>query len=75
MAKGQYILETYKIPSIYVTKEQADSAQKRIYHFNRQRCFKKALTQVEKTLSENKAQVETDTKLIDAYPAKNNISH
>ena len=73
MAKGQYILETYKILGIYVTKEQADSAQKTHIPFAQAKMFQKALTQVEKTLSENKAQVETDTKLIDAYLAKNNI--
>ncbi len=73
MKKGQFIYQIYKVMGIYTSKEQTDSAQKSHIPIAQAKMFQKAMTQVEKSLAENKAQVEADSKLIDAYLAKNNI--
>jgi len=73
MSKGKFLLQTYKIVNAYATKEQADSAQKLHVPVAKERALKKALTAIEKTLADNKAQVAKDSKIIDDYLAKNNI--
>ncbi|MES2431309.1 MAG: FKBP-type peptidyl-prolyl cis-trans isomerase [Bacteroidota bacterium] len=73
MKKGQFVLQTYKITNMFTSKEQADSAQKTHVKVAKERMYKKQLIEVEKDLATNKAQVESDSKMIEAYLAKNNI--
>jgi FKBP-type peptidyl-prolyl cis-trans isomerase FkpA len=73
MQKGQYLYQMFKINGVYTSKEQSDSAQKTHIPAAQAKMFQKALKQVDKILTDNKAQVEADTKVIDAYLAKNNI--
>jgi FKBP-type peptidyl-prolyl cis-trans isomerase len=71
--KGQFIYQTYKLVNIYKTKEQVDSAQKTHMKGAMEKAYQKQLVQVEKDLTANKAQIEKDSKVIEAYLAKNNI--
>jgi FKBP-type peptidyl-prolyl cis-trans isomerase FkpA len=71
--KGGFIYRFFKVTNIYTTREQVDSAQKVYMPAAQDKMYQKAEKQVEKTLSDNKAQLETDFKLIDAYLTKNNI--
>ncbi len=73
MKKGQYIYQIFKVSGIYTTREQADSAQKSHQKDAEAKMYDKQLKQIEKGLAENKAQIEKDSKTIEAYLAKNNI--
>jgi FKBP-type peptidyl-prolyl cis-trans isomerase len=73
LKKGQFVYQTYKLIAVYTSKEQADSAQKSHVKDAQAKAYQKQLKEVEKNLAKNKAQIETDSKLIEAYLAKNNI--
>ena len=73
MKKGQFIYQMYKVVAIYTTKDQVDSAQKSHMGVAKEKAYKKQLEQVEKSLADNKAKIESDGKEIEAYLAKNNI--
>jgi FKBP-type peptidyl-prolyl cis-trans isomerase FkpA len=71
--KGQFIYQTYKVINVYATKEQTDSAQKTHLPVAKAKAAKKQMAVIEKQLAENKPQIEKDSKVIEAYLAKNNI--
>jgi FKBP-type peptidyl-prolyl cis-trans isomerase FkpA len=71
--KGGYIYRFFKVINIYTTREQVDSSQKVHIPVAQEKMLQKAEKQIEKTLNENKTQLEADYKLIDDYLAKNNI--
>jgi FKBP-type peptidyl-prolyl cis-trans isomerase FkpA len=73
MKKGKYIYQMYTVVNFYTTKEQVDSVQKIFLPIAKAKAAKKQLEMVEKNLAENKAQIESDSKIIEAYLAKNNI--
>ena len=71
--KGQFIYQFYTFTNAYATKEQADSAQKTHLKVAQERGRKKQLMQIEKMLTESKAEIDKDDKIIDDYLTKNNI--
>ncbi len=73
LKKGQFITQTYKLVNIYKTKEQVDSAQKTHMKGAMEKAYQKQLGLVEKDLATNKAQLDKDSKEIEAYLAKNSI--
>lgn len=73
MKKGQFIYRSFKMENAYATEQQADSAQKTHIKIAMARSYEKQLKLVEKSLVENKVQIDKDSKLIDEYLAKNSI--
>ena len=73
MHSGEYLYQYYSIASCYTTKEQVDSAQKTHVALAREIANKKQEAQLKKLLSDNKGQIEKDSKTIEAYLAKNKI--
>ncbi len=73
LKKGQFVYQTYKVIGLYSTREQADSAQKTHVKEATAKAVIKQDKMIEKSLVENKAQLDADSKQIDAYLAKNNI--
>jgi FKBP-type peptidyl-prolyl cis-trans isomerase len=73
MKKGKYLYTHVKLVNFFQTREQADSANKAESALAKPRIYKKQLEEVEKDLATKKAQIETDSKIIEAYLAKNNI--
>ncbi|MBK7434821.1 MAG: FKBP-type peptidyl-prolyl cis-trans isomerase [Chitinophagaceae bacterium] len=75
MKKSNYIYTSLKIVNIFVTKAEADSANKAEARVGKPRIFKKQWADIEKeVLGKNKAQLETDDKLIAAFLLKNSIN-
>ncbi|MGG9962929.1 FKBP-type peptidyl-prolyl cis-trans isomerase [Ferruginibacter sp. SUN106] len=74
MQKGTYIYQYYRIVNVYNTKDQVDSAQKIHIPLAEEIANKKAEEQLQKTLLESAPQIESDSKLIEAYLAKNKLS-
>jgi len=73
MKKGQFVYQMYKVEGIYTTKDQVDSAQKSHMAVARQKAYKKQVDQLEKNLADNKTLLESESKKIEDYLAKNNI--
>lgn len=73
MKKGQYIYQSFKVSGVFAKMEQADSAQKSHMTVAKAKQYEKQLKQIEKGLTENRQQIEADSKVIEAYLAKNNL--
>lgn len=73
MKKGKYMYTYVSLVNIFETKEQADSANQAERILAKPRVYKKQMEEIEKDLAGKKAQLEADSKLIEAYLAKNNI--
>jgi FKBP-type peptidyl-prolyl cis-trans isomerase FkpA len=73
MHKGGYVYTTVKIINIFKTREEADSANKAEMKLGRPKIYKKEVEEAEKKLADSKQQIETDSKIIEDYLAKNNI--
>lgn len=73
MKKGKYLYTYVKLVNFFETKEQADSAYDAEAKIAKPVLYKKQLEEIEKGLSEKKAQLEAEGKVIEAYLAKNNI--
>jgi len=73
MKKGKYLYTHVKMVNIFQTQEQADSANKAEAILARPRIYKKQVEEIEKGLAEKKADLEAESKAIEAYLAKNNI--
>ena len=70
MKKGKYLYTHVKMVNIFETKEQADSANQAETVMAKPRIYKKQFEEIEKELATKKAQLEADTKLIEALPGK-----
>lgn len=73
MKKGEYLYTTLKILNIFDTKAKADSANTAEMKVARPKIFKTQSEKILKEIEKNKAQLESDSKLISAYLEKNNI--
>lgn len=73
MKKGKYLYTHVSLINIFETKEQADSANQAEAILAKPRIYKKQLEEIEKDLATKKTQLDTDSKLIEAYLAKNNL--
>lgn len=73
MKKGQFLYQSYTIVNVYKTKEEADAAQKKYIPAAKIKARKKEVEQIEKDLVTKKVKIDTDSKLIDDYLAKNNL--
>jgi FKBP-type peptidyl-prolyl cis-trans isomerase len=73
MKKGKYLYTHVKLLNIFDTEQQADSANKAEAVLAKPRIYKKQVEQIEKGLAEKKAQLDAESKVIEAYLAKNNI--
>lgn len=73
MKKGKYIYIHVKLLNIFETREQADSANRAESIAAKPRIFKKQMEEIEKNIGTKKAQIDADSKVIEAYLAKNNI--
>lgn len=73
MQKGKYIYTHVKLVNYFETKEQADSANQAEMALAKPRFFKKNMELIEKELAGKKVQLDADSKIIEAYLAKNNI--
>ena len=74
MKKGQFIYQSYTIVKVYKSKEEADKAQKTHVPLAKEKYNKKQMAQIEKDLATNKSQLDSDSKLIEAYLKANNIT-
>jgi FKBP-type peptidyl-prolyl cis-trans isomerase len=74
MQKGKYRLTTVKLVNYFQTKEQADSAYQAEVALAKPKFYKKNMELVEKELANKKAQLDADSKIIEAYLLKNNIT-
>lgn len=73
MKNGKYLYTYLKIVNIFTTPQEADSADRAEKLMAKPKIWKKKIEAVEKEMANNKQQLETDDKLIEAYLAKNNI--
>jgi FKBP-type peptidyl-prolyl cis-trans isomerase FkpA len=73
MKKGKYLYTHLTLVNIFETQEQADSANRAESILAKPKFYKKELEEVEQELALNKAQIDADSKVIEAYLAKNNI--
>jgi len=73
MKKGKYLYTSVKLLNIFETREQADSANKAETALSKPRIFKKQMEEIEKGLAAKKAQLNTDSKIIEEYLTKNNV--
>jgi FKBP-type peptidyl-prolyl cis-trans isomerase len=73
LTKGQFIYQTYKVIKVFTTKEQMDSTQKTFAKGAQEKTFQKQFMLAEKDIAANKLQIDSDSKLIDAFMAKTNI--
>lgn len=73
MKKGKYLYTHVKMVNIFETREQADSASQAESIMAKPRIYKKQVEEIEKGLAEKKAQLDKETKEIEAFLAKNNI--
>ncbi len=73
MKKGKYLYTYVKMVNFFETKDQADSANMAEAKLAKPRIFKKQMEEIEKDLDSKKTQIDTDSKTIEAYLAKNNI--
>lgn len=73
MKKGKYLFTHVKLVNIFENKEQADSASRAELVSAKPRIYKKQIEEIEKGLATKKAQLETESKIIEAYLTKNNI--
>lgn len=74
MNKGEYIYQSYTFRNIFATQAQADSAQKVYFPAAKEKAQKKQLAIIEKSLVDNKVQIDADSKLIEAYLVKNKMA-
>jgi FKBP-type peptidyl-prolyl cis-trans isomerase FkpA len=73
MEKGHYLYQRYYVTNVYSSKEQVDSVQKIYTPLARAKANKKQQEQIQQFLRDNKEQITKDSKIIEAYLAKNNI--
>ncbi len=73
MKKGKYLYTHVSLINIFETKDQADSANQAELVLAKPRIYKKQIEQIEKEIATKKTQLDADSKLIEAYLAKNNI--
>ncbi len=73
MKKGKFLYTHVTMVNFFETKEQADSANKAELVLAKPRIHKKQMEEIEKDLLSKKAQLDSDSKIIEAYLAKNNI--
>lgn len=71
--KGKYMYLHLTLINFFETSQQADSAKQAELVVAKPRIYKKQMEEVEKQLATSKAQLDADSKLIEAYLAKNNI--
>jgi FKBP-type peptidyl-prolyl cis-trans isomerase FkpA len=73
MKKGKYLYTHVSMVNIFETKEQADSANQAETILAKPRIYKKQLEEIEKDLAGKKADLDAESKTIEAFLAKNNI--
>jgi FKBP-type peptidyl-prolyl cis-trans isomerase len=73
MKKGKYLYTHVTLVNFFESRDQADSANRAEAALAKPKIYKKQLADIEKDLASKKAQLETDSKIIEAYLAKNNI--
>jgi FKBP-type peptidyl-prolyl cis-trans isomerase len=73
MKKGKLLYTHVKMVNFFETKDQADSANKAETILAKPRIYKKQIEEIEKGLITKKAQLETESKAIEAFLTKNNI--
>lgn len=73
MKKGKYLYTHVSMVNIFQTQQQADSANQAEAVAAKPRIYKKQLEEIEKGLAEKKIQLDAESKVIEAYLAKNNI--
>ena len=73
MHSGEYLYQHYAIVNSYTSKAQVDSAQKTHVAVAKEIATKKQDALLKKLLSDNKDQIAGDSKVIEAYLAKNKI--
>jgi len=73
MKKGKYLYTHVTMVNFFETREQADSANKAESAVAKPKIYKKQMEEVEKEIAKRKTQIEADSKIIEAYLAKNNI--
>lgn len=73
MKKGKHLYTHIKLLNIFDTEQQADSANRAEAVLAKPRIYKKQVEQIEKGLAEKKAQLDAESKVIEAFLAKNNI--
>jgi FKBP-type peptidyl-prolyl cis-trans isomerase FkpA len=73
MKKGKYLYTHVSLVNIFEMQQQADSANQAEAIAAKPRIYKKQVEEVEKGLAAKKAQLDAESKVIEAYLAKNNI--
>lgn len=71
--KGKYLYTHVSLVNFFETKEQADSANRAESMLAKPKIYKKQMEEIEKDLATKKSQLDSDSKLIEEYLAKNNI--
>ncbi len=73
MKKGKFLYTHVSLVNIFETRQQADSATQAETTAAKPRIYKKQVEEVEKGLAAKKAQLDAESKVIEAYLSKNNI--
>jgi FKBP-type peptidyl-prolyl cis-trans isomerase FkpA len=73
MKKGKYLYTYVSLVNVFENKEQADSANQAETILAKPRIYKKQFEEIEKGLADKKADLDAETKVIEAFLAKNNI--
>ncbi len=73
--QGQFIYQAYTVTNVYTTQQQADSAQKIHIAAAKEIANKKQMDAVAKDLISNKEQIESDSKIIEAFLIKNKMKY
>ncbi len=73
MQNGEYVYQYYVITNVFNTKEQVDSAQNTHAALAKEIAEKKQQEQLTQILDENKGQIAQDSKIIEAWLAKNKL--
>jgi len=73
MKKGKFLYTHVTLVNFFTNRDQADSAQKAESVIAKPKIFKKQMEEIEKEVANRKTQIEADSKIIEAYLAKNNI--
>lgn len=73
MKKGKFLYTHVSLINIFETQQQADSANQAEAIAAKPRIYKKQIEEIEKGLADKKANLAAESKIIEAYLAKNNI--
>ena len=71
--KGKFIYTSIKVLDIFKTSAEAEAANKAAMLEAKPRIYQKQIKFIESDLASKKADIERDSKIIEAYLAKNNI--